>query len=75
MQRPPWETLQRNKILGKCGLRFPQSTVLYIRALVWTCPASPNICSKYLYLSKAGLRLRAEGILIPTPAHSPVRYP
>ena len=36
-----------------------------ITAFVRAEPASPNIGSKHLSLSKAGQRLRAEGILMP----------
>ena len=52
-------------VLCKCGLRLYQSSVLHIPAFVRARPASPNIGSKYLSLSKSGQRLRAEGILMP----------
>jgi len=43
-----------------------------IAALVRARPTSPNIGSKHLSLSKAGQRLRAEGILMPHLTQSPV---
>ena len=43
-----------------------------IAAFVRAWQTSPNIGSKYLSLSKAGRRLRAEGILMPHLTQSPV---